>query len=107
RHADGEVAALLRLDGAINLIIASDHGFTVNSAGVDVVGELIAAGLKASRDSDDVVLASSGQAVGLHVRGRDPERIARIVRFVQSREWGGVMFTAGRASGDVHGAVEG
>ena len=107
RHADGEVAALLRLEGATNLIIASDHGFTVNTAGVDVAGELIAAGLKASRDSDDVVLASSGQAVGLHVRGRDSERVARIVRLAQSREWGGVMFTAGRAPGDVHGAVEG
>jgi len=113
RHADREVATLLetletlRLTNAINLIVASDHGFTVNTAGVDVVGELVAAGLKASRDSDDVVLASSGQAVGLHVHGHDRERIARIVRFAQSREWGGVLFTAGRTPADVQGAVEG
>ena len=113
RHADREVAALLetletlRLTNAVNLIVASDHGFTGNTAGVDVAGELVAAGLKASRESDDVVLASSGQAVGLHVRGRDPERIARIVRFAHSREWGGVLFTAGRAPDDARGAVEG
>jgi arylsulfatase A-like enzyme len=113
RHADREVAALLetlvtlRLANATNVIVASDHGFTMNRAGVDVVGELVAAGLKASRESDDVVLASSGQAVALHVRGHDPERIARIARFVQSREWGGVLFTAGGAPGDVHGVVEG
>lgn len=113
RHADGEVAALLdtllaqRLANATNLIIASDHGFTVNRAGVDIGGELAAAGLKASRDSDDIVLASSGQAVGLHVRGRDRDRIARIVRFAHSRDWAGVLFTAGRAPGEAQGAVEG
>ena len=113
RHADREVAALLealvrlRRANSVNLIIASDHGFTCNTGGIDVVGELVAAGLKAARDSDDVVLASSGQAVGLHVREHDPGRIRRIVRFAQSREWGGVLFTAGHARGDAQGAVEG
>src|SRR5438067_85554 len=61
----------LGLAGATDVVVVSDHGFTTNTAGVDVVGELVAAGLKASRESDDVVLASSGQAVGLHVRERD------------------------------------
>jgi arylsulfatase A-like enzyme len=113
RHADREVAALLEtlvplgLSNSVNVIVASDHGFTVNTAGIDVVGELVGAGLKAARDSDDVILASSGQAVGLHVHGRDAERITRIVRFAQSREWGGVLFTAGRARGDAHGAIAG
>jgi predicted AlkP superfamily pyrophosphatase or phosphodiesterase len=113
RNADGEIAALLETLEALGLaattdvVVASDHGFTTNTAGVDVVGELVAAGLKASRASDDVVLASSGQAVGLHVRDRDPDRVARIVRFVQSREWGGVLFTAARAAGDPGGVVEG
>ena len=111
RHADHEVATLLETLGTLRLaevtdvIVASDHGFTVNTAGVDVAGELVAAGLKASRDSDDVVLASSGQAVGLHVRDR--ERIAGIVRLAQTRAWGGVAFTAGRAHGEVQGAVDG
>jgi arylsulfatase A-like enzyme len=87
--------------------VASDHGFTFNTGGIDVVGELVAAGCKAARDSDDVVLASSGQAVGLYVRGHDGERIRRIASFAQSREWGGVLFTASGARGDVQGAVEG
>ena len=113
RHSDREVALVLeallplRRHNAINVIVASDHGFTVNTGGIDVVGELMAAGLKTSRGSDDVMLASSGQAVGLHVRDHDADRIRRIVRFVQSREWGGVLFTASRAPGDAQGAVEG
>jgi arylsulfatase A-like enzyme len=108
RHADAEVAAVLETVGAAtNVIVASDHGFTVNTGGVDVVGELVTAGLKASRESDDVVLASSGQAVGLHVRERDPARIAALVRFARARPWGGVLFTAGRGPGDPQGAVEG
>jgi hypothetical protein len=54
-----------------------------------------------------VVLASSGQAVALHVEGRDPERIARITRLIQGQEWGGLVFTAGKTAGDALGAVEG
>jgi len=45
--------------------------------------------------------------VALHVEGHARERIAAIARFVQSREWGGVVFTEGRAPRDPRGAVEG
>jgi len=113
RHADGEIAALLAdlhrhgLAGSTAVFVASDHGFTSNTRGVDVVGELVEAKLKAAADSTDVVLASSGQAVALHVADRDAERIARIARFALSREWGGVLFSAARAPGDWRGAVEG
>jgi arylsulfatase A-like enzyme len=113
RHDDREIAGVLAtledlgLLASSAVLVTSDHGFTTNTAGVDVAGELIQAELKAGADSSDVVLASSGQAVALHVEGRDGERVARIARFVQSREWGGVLFTAGRAPGDLHGAVEG
>ena len=113
RHADREIAQVLAaLDGlglaaSTDVFVASDHGFTTNTGGVDVARELIDAGLKAGAGSADVVLASSGQAVALHVAGRDRERIARIARFVQSRDWGGVLFTAGREAGDPRGAVDG
>ena len=113
RHADREIAQVLAaldglgLAGSTDVFVASDHGFTTNTAGVDVARELIDAGLKAGADSADVVLASSGQAVALHVAGRDRERIARIARFVQARDWGGVLFTAGREAGDPRGAVDG
>jgi arylsulfatase A-like enzyme len=112
-HDDREIARVLTtldelgLTASTDVLVASDHGFSTNTGGVDVTGSLIEAGLKASPDSDDVVLASSGQAVGLHVAAHDRERIARLVAFVQSREWGGVVFTAGPAAGDPRGTVEG
>ena len=113
RHDDAEIARVLAaldglgLAGATTVLVTSDHGFTTNTAGIDVTRELIDAGLKAAPDSDDVVLASSGQAIGLHVAGHDPARIAALARFIQSRPWGGVVFTAARAAGDPRGTVEG
>ncbi|MGH7306299.1 MAG: alkaline phosphatase family protein [Candidatus Rokuibacteriota bacterium] len=110
-HDDREIARVLAtlddlgLTPTADVLVVSDHGFTTNTSGVDVAGALIEAGLKAAADSADVVLASSGQAVAVHVEGRDRARVAAIARFVQSREWGGVVFTAGR--GDAAGAVEG
>ncbi len=113
RNDDREIAAVLAtlddldLTASTDVLVVSDHGFTTNTAGVDVTRLLVDAGLKASPDSGDTILASSGQAVALYVEGRDGERIARLARFVRSQEWGGVLFTAGRASGDPRGAVEG
>jgi predicted AlkP superfamily pyrophosphatase or phosphodiesterase len=105
RNDDREIAeALAAIDrlgrkAATSVLVISDHGFTTNTAGVDVAGALVAAGLKAAPGSTDVVLASSGQAVALHVEGHDPERVARLVRFVQSRSWGGALFTGDPVEG--------
>jgi arylsulfatase A-like enzyme len=109
REISGVLAALegLGLMGFTDVFVTSDHGFTTNSAGVDVAGELIAAGLKASDDSTDVVLASSGQAVAAYVERRDTDRVVRLARLVQARDWGGVVFTPARAPGDAQGVVEG
>jgi arylsulfatase A-like enzyme len=113
RHDDAEIASVLAsldalgLAGRVSVLVASDHGFSTNTGGVDVAAALVAAGLKAAPDSADVVLASSGQAVALHVEGRDPERIARIARLVQAQDWGGVVFTAAKTAGDTLGAAEG
>jgi len=113
RHDDDEIAGVLAgldalgLAGRTDVLVTSDHGFTGNTRGVDVAAALVDAGLKATADSHDVVLASSGQAVALHVGDRDPDRIARIARFVQAQEWGGVVFTAGRAPGASLGGIEG
>lgn len=112
-HDDREIALTLAaldelgLGASTDVLVVSDHGFTTNTGGVDVAGALIEAGLKAAADSRDVVLASSGQAVGVHVEGHDPARIAAIVRLVQSCDWGGVMFTAGRGPDDPRGVVDG
>jgi predicted AlkP superfamily pyrophosphatase or phosphodiesterase len=101
RNDDREIAQVLAgLHAAsTSVLVVSDHGFTTNTAGVDVAGALVLAKLKAAADSTDVILASSGQAVALHVDGHDAERIARIARFIQSQDWGGVIFSAGSVEG--------
>jgi predicted AlkP superfamily pyrophosphatase or phosphodiesterase len=105
RNDDREVGALLDklrelgLADKTNIIVVSDHGFGHSGYGVDVTGELIQAGLKADPDSDDVVIASSGQTLALHVRDHDPQRIGALVRFFQRQAWCGVLFTAGKSGG--------
>jgi hypothetical protein len=70
---------------------------------VNVGQELLDGGFKAG----DVVIASSGQSVALHVKGRDPVKIRALVEFLQKRTWAGVVFTA-RGAGAAHeGAVAG
>ena len=110
---DREIAEVLAaVDGlglttSTSVVVTSDHGFSTNTAGIDVATELIAAGLKASPASTDVVLASSGQAVALHVADHDAGRVARLAAFVQSQTRGGVVFTRGVAAGDPRGTAEG
>ena len=87
----------LGLADKTNVIVVSDHGFGHGAFGVDVTGELIKAGLKAGPDSDDVVVASSGQTILLHVRERNAERISAVVRFLQRQSWAGVLFTRRRS----------
>ena len=113
RHDDREIALTLAtldelgLTPGTDVLVVSDHGFTSNIAGVDVARELVEAGIKAALDSPDVVLASSGQAVAIHVKDHDADRITDIARLAQSREWGGVLFSAARDAGDPRGAIDG
>jgi arylsulfatase A-like enzyme len=99
-----------------DIFVASDHGFSRVTFAINVVQALIEAGLKASPDSDDVVLASSDQAVLLHVRDHASERIQQLVWWLQAQEWTGVIFTRGAkassgrepsAAPDPQGWVEG
>src|SRR5262245_24728831 len=105
RADDAEVGLLLKrldelgLTRSTNIIVVSDHGFSYSVFGVHLTAELVKAGLKARIDSDDVVVASSGQTMLLHVKDRDPALIRRITAFLQAQPWIGVLFTAGR-SGD-------
>jgi arylsulfatase A-like enzyme len=101
RNGDREIAQVLAgVDAAsTSVLVVSDHGFTANTAGVDVAGALVEAKLKAASDSPDVILASSGQAVALHVQHHDPDRVAGLARFIQGQDWGGVLFSAARVDG--------
>jgi arylsulfatase A-like enzyme len=90
--------------------VVSDHGFSHSVFGVNLTAELIKAGLKASTDSDDVVIASSGQSMLLHVKDRDPARIQQLTEFLMARDWIGVLFTMARPGDDrpmVEGTVPG
>jgi arylsulfatase A-like enzyme len=107
RNDDREVGLLLDrlrelgLAEKTNVIVVSDHGFGHGAFGVDVTGELIKVGLKAGPDSDDVIVASSGQTILLYVRDRNAERISAVVRFLQRQPWAGVVFTAGQSGSGV------
>ncbi len=113
RNDDREIGLLLDrlrdlgLADETNIIVVSDHGFTHSDFGVDVTGELIKAGLKVGPDSDDVVIASSGQAMLLHVRDHDAARIGALVRFLQQQPWAGVLFTAKKPGATVEGQTPG
>jgi len=86
----------LGLADKTDVIVLSDHGFSLHNFRVDATRALINAGLKAAADSNDVVLASNGQSVLVYVKGQDSQRITRIVRLLQSQDWVDVIFTAGR-----------
>lgn len=77
-----------------NIFVVSDHGFSTYKYSINVTEELIKAGLKESPISDDIVLASSGQSVLLHVKDRNMEKIKSTVSFLQRQDWIGVLFTA-------------
>jgi arylsulfatase A-like enzyme len=95
----------LGLADSTDIIVTSDHGFSVHNFRVDATRALIQAGLKSAADSDDVVLASNGQSVLVHVKGRDRLRIRKIVRLLQAQDWVDVIFTAGRQSAAATGGT--
>ena len=95
----------LGLGDKTDVIIISDHGFSLHSFKVDATRALIDAGLKSSAESTDVVLASNGQSVLVHVKNRDPQRIRNIVRFLQAQDWVDVVFTHERRPAGATGAA--
>ncbi len=114
RNDDRQIGLLLqKLDAlgmraATNIVVVSDHGFSRTVHTVNVGRALVDAGLVAPAESGDVIIASSGQAIALHVRDREPGRIRAVVEFLQRQPWCGVVFTAARSGGEAHeGSVAG
>jgi arylsulfatase A-like enzyme len=89
----------LGLSDRTTVVITSDHGFAHHGAGVDAAGRLIAAGLKASRTSTDVVIASQSQSLLLYLADDSLDRVEQVVRFLQGEPWADVIFTAGGSGG--------
>jgi arylsulfatase A-like enzyme len=97
----------LGLLGRTNVIVTSDHGFARNAAAVNVGQELRTAGLKASDDSDDVIVAANGPAILLYIRRDERAHTERVVRFLQAQDWADVIFTAPKGGSDFEGWVPG
>jgi predicted AlkP superfamily pyrophosphatase or phosphodiesterase len=85
----------LGLRDRTNIFVISDHGFSWHNFNVNLTAELVAAGLKESATSEDVVVANSGSSL-VHVRDRDPDKIEAIVEFLQRQPWTGALYTAAK-----------
>lgn len=93
----------LNLRERTNIMVVSDHGFGQTVYGVNLGQELLDGGFKA----EDLVIASSGQTVALHVKDRNAVKIRALAEWLQKQAWTGVVFTA-RGNGAAHeGAVRG
>lgn len=99
--------ASLGLAERTDIIVVSDHGFSTTDHEVNVAGELRQAGFATLEEGGDIVLASSGQEMNVHVKDHDPGRIAAIVEFLQRQSWCGVVFTAHGTGAPHEGRVPG
>ena len=114
RNDDRQIGLVLKklealgLRDKTNILVVSDHGFAQTVFDINVGRALTEAGVIPVGDTGEVVIASSGQAVSLHVKDRDPKRVQAIVDFLQRQPWCGVVFTAGKTGGLAHeGAAPG
>ena len=83
----------LGLEEDTNVMLISDHGFSLHDFNINLSQELVSAGLKTSATSDDVVVANSGASL-VHVKNRDPAKIRAIVEFLQKQSWTDTLYTA-------------
>lgn len=96
RHAIAGLGIADRTD----LMVVSDHGFATIRANVPLAQLLIAAGLKRSASSDDIVVASNGGTDLVYLSHTafptmEAQRaiLQKITDFVESQPWAGSLFT--------------
>ena len=89
-HFAGFWQELAQRYGENNLtcFLLSDHGFTTISQTIDPDGDLVSAGLKTSRGSNDIVRTSHS----LYLNGQTQDRLADIVNFLLAQSWIGGVF---------------
>jgi arylsulfatase A-like enzyme len=71
----------------ILLIACSDHGHQTVSGVIDVEAELVAAGLKGSGESGDVIAPSSGTSTLIYVHPDCAAKVDAIGAYLASRDW--------------------
>lgn len=105
RRADAHVGTVVdAVDAArgrgeeILLLVGSDHGHQTVSGVVDIAAELVAAGLKDTPNSTDVVVAPNGTAALIYLDPQYRDRLARLAAFLADRPWVGRLIAPGEFS---------
>jgi Type I phosphodiesterase / nucleotide pyrophosphatase len=90
----------LGISNRTDLIVVSDHGFATIKFRIVLSEMLVAAGIKKSRDSTDVIVAPNGGADLVYLSPTDfptPEQrravLQKIVNFAEAQEWCGPIFS--------------
>lgn len=111
KRCDEQLAAMLAsLDAKdvrekTDVFIVSDHGFSTISETVDVAQALTDAGFHAAREfveppkAGDILVVSLGGSVSLYVTGHDVEVSRRLVEFLQTAPFSGVIFARNAMEG--------
>jgi arylsulfatase A-like enzyme len=101
--ADGLVKQVFetvrRLDPAgdeILFVTGSDHGMETVAESIDLTELLIAAGLKESRESRELVVAPNGTAATLYFAEPEGDLVPRVARFLTGENWVGELFVGER-----------
>src|SRR5439155_1102388 len=82
-----------------DVLVVSDHGFSTITQPVDVARALQNAGFNAARQftnrvaNDDLLVVSNGGATLLYVIGHNAKLIRRVVDFLQTQDFTGVLLT--------------
>lgn len=81
------------LADSTDVLVASDHGHSTVIATVDVTRLLVEAGLKASQESTDVLVADNGGCESIYVPGHAGDSVRAIVELLMAQPWCGPIFT--------------
>jgi len=82
-----------------DVMVVSDHGFSTIAASADVAEDLSEKGFSAAGaflkapEKDTVVVVGLGGSVSMTVIGHDPATIKKLVEYIQTTQWAGVIFT--------------
>jgi predicted AlkP superfamily pyrophosphatase or phosphodiesterase len=82
---------------------STDHGFVTHVGSENLIDFLIKNGIKAGKESDDIVIAEGA----LYVKDHNPGKIKEVVKLLQQQEWVGPIFTRAAKETSLKGWVEG
>ncbi len=94
------------LRDSTDIIIASDHGFSTILENIDISTNLRAAGFSACTNfpasgpkDGDVLVVGNGGEISCYVMGHDTGLVAKVVHFLQTQPFAGVIFCRQKVEG--------